>query len=156
MTTKSPPKKPGLGAALAASVESERQSSDERFAKAERLHQLAAGDTPIAQKSPPDQNSSSTRPTRAPHDVRRNGGGESQPPAAPTVHEKVIRDTFTFPPSDHKRIKEIIKEGLQSAFQVNKSEVIRAGLIALQELPTEKRHSLLRSVEKMKPGRPIE
>jgi uracil-DNA glycosylase len=32
---------------------------------------------------------------------------------------------------------------------------VRAGLIALQQLPAGKRHALLASVEKMKPGRPV-
>lgn len=157
MTTKSPPKRPGLGAALAATVENEMRSSDDRFAKAERLHQLAAGNTEFVQEQAPQPDSAeNSRPTRAPQDARRRGGGESRPPTAAVVHEKVIRDTFTFPPSDHKRIKAIITEGLQAAIQVNKSEVIRAGLIALQELSVEKRNSLLQSVEKMKPGRPVE
>jgi hypothetical protein len=156
MTTKAPSQKPGLGAALAATIASERQSSDDRFAKAERLHRLAAGNPDVAQEETPPPAPANPRPTRAPQDTRRSGGGESRPPTPPVVHEKVIRDTFTFPPSDHKRIKAVIQEGLQAAIQVNKSEVIRAGLIALQELSAEKRRALLASVEKMKPGRPAE
>lgn len=155
MTPKSPPKNSGLGAALAATIESERKSSDDRFSKAERLHQLAAGDTEIAQEPSSAPINTNTRPTRAPQDAKRSGGGESHPPKPSIVHEKVIKDTFTFPASDHLRIKEIIQESLESAIQVNKSEVIRAGLIALQDLSAEKRHTLLQSVEKLKRGRPV-
>jgi hypothetical protein len=154
MTTKSP--KPGLGVALAATIESEKKSSDDRFAKAERLHRLAAASPETAPEPAPKSDPMSPRPTRAPQDTQRSGGGEPPSPAPPAVHEKVVRDTFTFPPGDHRRIRAIIKDSLQAAIQVNKSEVIRAGLLALQGLSTEKRHALLQSVEKMKPGRPVE
>lgn len=33
--------------------------------------------------------------------------------------------------------------------------MVRAGLIALQQLPADKRHALFASVEKMKSGRPV-
>jgi hypothetical protein len=72
------------------------------------------------------------------------------------AQEKVVRDAFSFPPADHARIKAIVQDALKSALAVNKSEVVRAGLIALQQLPAVKRHALLASVEKMKPGRPVE
>jgi hypothetical protein len=159
MTIQTSPLKRGLGAALAASVADEKKSTEDRFAKAERLHQLtvtAPAVTPeqLAKPLPP-----SPQPTRAPQDVRSehsDGGGGAPAIKPPVIHEKVIRDTFTFPPSDHQRIKAIVQEGLQSALSINKSEVIRAGLIALQELPADKRRALLASVEKMQPGRPVE
>jgi hypothetical protein len=156
MTIKQSSPKLGLGAALAATIAHEKKDTDDRFAKAERLHQLAAAAPVITPEQLAKPGVPSSRTTRAPQDAKPYGAGESPVPKLPVVHEKVIRDTFTFPPSDHKRINDIIKGGLLAAIQINKSEVIRAGLIALQQLPADKRHALLESVEKMKPGRPVE
>ena len=58
------------------------------------------------------------------------------------------------PPKDYKRISDIQHEALQSAIQVNKSEIIRAGLISLQKLTENQRNQILLSLEKVKPGRP--
>lgn len=158
MTSKTSSGKTGLGAALAATIADEKKSNDDRFAKAERLLKLSAAPPAELSEKPPVRQPEPAilRPTRAPQDHRANGGGESLPAAVPVAHEKVIRDTFTFPPADHQRIKGFIKESLQAAIQINKSEVIRAGLLALQGLSPDQRFALLESVEKMKPGRPVE
>lgn len=160
MTLKHSPLKRGLGAALAASIADEKKSSEDRFAKAERLHQLAAGSPTVTPEQLAKPLPSPIKHTHAPQDAVPKWVGEPTPAPAPTplpvVHDKVIRDTFTFPPADHQRIAAIIQAGLESALSVNKSEVVRAGLIALQQLPADKRRALLESVEKLKPGRPVE
>ena len=155
MTLKSASARSGLGAALAASLADEKQSTADRFAKAERLHQLAAADAVIT----PEQlakPAAPARPTRAPREHSEAATEPALPAAATVAQEKVVRDAFSFPPADHARIKAIVQDALKSALAVNKSEVVRAGLIALQQLPADKRHALLASVEKMKPGRPVE
>ena len=157
MTLRTASARPGLAAALAASLADEKQSTADRFAKAERLHQLAAADAVIT----PEQLAKPAAPAvarPAPAPVAKAAAPlEPAPPAAaPVAQEKVVRDAFSFPPADHARIKAIVQDALKSALAVNKSEVVRAGLIALQQLPADKRHALLASVEKMKPGRPIE
>jgi hypothetical protein len=156
MTFKATSARPGLGAALAASVAGEQRSTADRFAKAERLHQLAAGAVlppePLPQPALPPAALAARVPQHRPAPP-----AEPAPPAIKAVaHEKVIRDAFSFPAADHARIKAIIQGALKSALAVNKSEVVRAGLLALQQLPPDKRHALLASVEKMKPGRPAE
>lgn len=157
MTLRSASARPGLAAALAASLADEKKSTADRFAKAERLHQLAAADAVIT----PEQLAKPLPPAAArtapPPPVKAAAPVEPAPPATVTVaHEKVVRDAFSFPTADHARIKAIIQDALKAALAINKSEVVRAGLIALQQLPLEKRHALLASVEKMKPGRPAE
>jgi|APTNR8051073442_1049403.scaffolds.fasta_scaffold00282_15 hypothetical protein len=154
MTLKSASARSGLGAALAASLADEKQSTAERFAKAERLHQLAAGAGVIPEQLA--KPAAPARPTRAPREHSEAATEPALPAAATVAQEKVVRDAFSFPPADHARIKAIVQDALKSALAVNKSEVVRAGLIALQQLPADKRHALLASVEKMKPGRPVE
>ncbi|MDX1539760.1 MAG: hypothetical protein R3349_00010 [Geminicoccaceae bacterium] len=117
-----------LGAALAATVEHERERVEDRFAKAERLFGA----------EPP-----------APEAARAGAAEATAPP-----REKVVRDTFSFPERDHRRIAEISDAALNAAIRVNKSEIVRAGLIALQGMTAEARDELLRSVEHLKTGRP--
>ncbi len=143
MTLKSASARSGLGAALAASLADEKQSTAERFAKAERLHQLAAGAGVIPEQLA--KPAAPARPTRAPREHSEAATEPALPAAATVAQEKVVRDAFSFPPADHARIKAIVQDALKSAL-----------LIALQQLPADKRHALLASVEKMKPGRPVE
>lgn len=121
-----PAQKRSLGAALAATVEHERERVEDRFAKAERLF----GPGPL-------------EPGRA------GGAAGAGPP-----REKVVRDTFSFPERDHRRLAELADAALNAAIRVNKSEIVRAGLIALQAMSAEARNELLRSVEHIKTGRP--
>lgn len=140
-------KRPGLGAALATSLRDEKQSIDQRFHRAESLFQ--------EKEKQQEESVSDIVPDQPP---RVPVSPEKPAPVAakkPPVQEKVKRDTFTFPPKDYQRISEIQKDCLRAAIQVTKSEVVRAGLIALQELSPEQRHQLLQSVEKVKPGRPV-
>lgn len=149
MTTKTKTtKKSGLGAALMASIQDEQKSIDKRFEIAETLIQKKEQGTAAIQ-TPDDSASGQTEsaPEQKPEPSK-------QQPKKPPV-EKVIRDTFTMPPSDYQRIAEVRKECLYAAIEINKSEVVRAGLIALQELPEKKRHEILKSIERMKPGRPV-
>ena len=68
--------------------------------------------------------------------------------------EKVIRDAFTFPESDHKLIGDLKKNGLKLEVQLNKSEIVRAGLHVLNELPKDKLKAVFVDIEKIKTGRP--
>ena len=68
--------------------------------------------------------------------------------------EKVIRDAFTFPESDHKLIGDLKKNGLKLEVQLNKSEIVRAGLHVLSELSKDKLKAVFVDIEKIKTGRP--
>ncbi len=137
-------KKRELGAALADSMTAEQQSIDERFKRAEAL---------LQEKAPPQAND---RSAEASASARAEAAPQRAGKVTPSPHkpEKVVRVTFTMPPHDYQRIADLQQEGLQAALSLNKSEVIRAGLIALQALPAKKRLEILQSVEKIKPGRP--
>jgi hypothetical protein len=68
--------------------------------------------------------------------------------------ERVIRDSFTLPSSDYELISTIRKRCLKAGVSVTKSEVMRAGLHALQELPNQDLLEVFKGLAKIKTGRP--
>lgn len=137
MTTRpTPSKKPALGAALAASIASEARSVEDRFAKADKLF---GG----AQAQP-----SGSEPEVTP------SAGEGRAPTPPP-RERVVRDSFSFPPHDHQRIDALLSDVLRHGIRSNKSEIVRAGLIAFEQLPADQRNQIVQGLEKPKQGRPV-
>lgn len=67
---------------------------------------------------------------------------------------KVVRDSFTMPQAEYLKIAEIKALCLKGGLQVKKSEVLRAGLIALSSLSAAQVKRALAGVEKIKAGRP--
>ncbi len=68
--------------------------------------------------------------------------------------EKVIRDTFTIPSKEYKLIGFCKERLLKKGFNINKSELIRAGLILLNKLSDEELLQSCKQIEKVKTGRP--
>ena len=67
---------------------------------------------------------------------------------------RVIRDSFTIPASDYELIDTIRKRCLKSAVSVTKSEILRAGLIALAEMKTADLLDVINRLAKVRTGRP--
>ena len=67
---------------------------------------------------------------------------------------KVVRDSFTMPQSEYQKITEIKEIGLKAGLQVKKSEVLRAGVIALCAMNEAQLKIALSSLDKIKTGRP--
>jgi len=67
--------------------------------------------------------------------------------------EKVIRDSFTLPYDDYQLIELIKDRALKASVSVNKSEVVRAGLLALQSMSEKDLLIALNSLTKIKSGR---
>lgn len=136
-------KKPSaLGNALAATLASEARSVEDRFAKADKL--FGGGDgSATAAATAPIQEAATANPKPAEE-------GRVQP-----TREKVIRDSFSFPPQEHQQIDALLSDVLRQGIRSNKSEIVRAGLVALQNLSSEERHQIIQSLEKPKPGRPV-
>lgn len=67
--------------------------------------------------------------------------------------DKVIRDSFTLPYDDYQLIELIKDRALKASVSVNKSEVIRAGLLALQSMSEKDLLIALNSITKIKSGR---
>lgn len=67
---------------------------------------------------------------------------------------KVVRDSFTMPQADYELIKLLKKRSLKSGIETNKSEILRAGLMALNQMTEDDFLNKIETVEKVKTGRP--
>ena len=67
---------------------------------------------------------------------------------------KVIRDSFTIPENDYGLIKVLKQKCLALGIHVKKSELLRAGLHALNNMNDKNLSGLIDSIEKIKTGRP--
>lgn len=68
--------------------------------------------------------------------------------------KKVVRDSFTFPVEDINLIGELKNRSLKCAINATKSEIIRAGLHALNAMSDKELVKILQTLEKVKTGRP--
>jgi hypothetical protein len=69
---------------------------------------------------------------------------------------KLIRDSFTMPEFDYARIKTLKTRLLSAGMEAKKSEVLRAGLLALEGLSDNQLQKIVKQVERIKTGRPSE
>jgi len=122
------PKK-DIRSALRSSLSVEEKSVQDRFEKAETL----LGDNKGEDKR--DISSGKTK-TRPPEKI------------------KVVRDSFTMPQTDYELITALKKRSLESGIQTTKSEILRAGLLALNQMTNVEFISKIETVEKIKTGRP--
>ncbi|MDM7948570.1 hypothetical protein [Hydrogenophaga sp.] len=67
---------------------------------------------------------------------------------------KMVRDSFTFPEAEHKRLVEMKKRLIALGTDVKKGELVRAGLELLAALDNQKLLKAVATVEKLKTGRP--
>lgn len=85
--------------------------------------------------------------------------GESTPEKSPKKKKnespKVVRDSFSFPKSDYRKISELKAKCLTMDLQAKKSEILRAGLLLLETLSDEELKLAIGKVENLKTGRPL-
>lgn len=67
---------------------------------------------------------------------------------------KMVRDSFTFPETEHKRLVEMKKRLIALGTEVKKGELVRAGLEMLASLDKLQLAKAVADVEKLKTGRP--
>ena len=86
----------------------------------------------------------------------RTGSQAALRSAAPATRKlgKVIRDSFTMPVADHELIGVLKKRCIGLGIAIKKSELLRAGLAALDRLPDESLAQVAAAVESVKTGRP--
>jgi hypothetical protein len=68
--------------------------------------------------------------------------------------EKVIRDSFTMPVADYELLGVLKRRCIGLGVAIKKSELLRAGLAALERLPDESLAGMVAAVESVKTGRP--
>jgi hypothetical protein len=76
-----------------------------------------------------------------------------KPPQRPQK-VKMVRDSFTFPDVEHKRLVETKKRLIALGTEVKKGELVRAGLELLAALDNQKLLKAVAAVDKLKTGRP--
>ena len=77
-----------------------------------------------------------------------------EPKAVKKPKLKVVRDSFTMPQNEYQKIAHIKEIGLKAGLQVKKSEVLRAGVIALCAMDETQLKRALAGLDKIKTGRP--
>jgi hypothetical protein len=68
--------------------------------------------------------------------------------------QKLVRDSFTLPESDHELIKQCKKTAIAAGRETKKSEVIRAAIRAFSSLPTTAQLAAYASLQSIAVGRP--
>lgn len=116
--------KKSIKSALSDSLKAESDSVTERFKKADSVFLNKEAET----------NNHYSAPVEAP--------------------KKVVRDSFTFPVEDIELIRDLMSRCLNSALSTNKSEIIRAGLHVLSEMTDDELVEAVKSLERVKTGRP--
>jgi hypothetical protein len=85
---------------------------------------------------------------------RQPAGKSKEKDNGSTKVDKVIRDSFTMPASDYESITRIKQRAMKAGIGTNKSEILRAGLAALDTMPEKEFLKLFKGLPKVKPGRP--
>ena len=67
---------------------------------------------------------------------------------------KLIRDSFTIPEDEYKKIRQLKARGLEYGLELKKSELLRAGLAALEAMDRKQFEEIASKVERLKTGRP--
>lgn len=69
---------------------------------------------------------------------------------------KLVRDSFTMPEFDYVRIKALKARLLNAGMEIKKSEILRAGLLALENMSDTQLQAFAEQVERIKTGRPAQ
>ncbi len=86
--------------------------------------------------------------------AKKPSNGAAPQADKPPKKPKVVRDSFTMPEHDYGKLAELKRKCLAGGVQVKKSELLRAGLLALEALSEKRLLSVVAQVEAIKTGRP--
>jgi hypothetical protein len=87
--------------------------------------------------------------------VKRVAKGSAPASAKPVkVKLKLVRDSFTMPQTDFELIDVLKQRALGFRHPAKKSELLRAGLQVLADLPPAQLEAALSRIPSLKPGRP--
>lgn len=137
-------------AAAAKAAKAENPDKADKATKADRalkpLQPLQSSESAVTPKP-----SKAAKPAKVEKSPKGEKPAKSEKPAR---KEKLVRDSFTMPESDFKLIASVKQRALQFQHAAKKSEVLRAGLMALQGLSEPQLRALLESLPVIKTGRP--
>jgi Arc/MetJ-type ribon-helix-helix transcriptional regulator len=143
-------------ATLTATVQAERDAKRGQVPRYDRFAKADAALSPLVASKDVDASENAV-PEQRPHPLVDAGASRvdiGEDPSLPEVRSlKVIRETFSLPPNDAELIGQLREKCLTVGIYISKSELIRAGLHALQALSIENLRSTVLSVEKLPVGR---
>lgn len=67
---------------------------------------------------------------------------------------KLVRDSFTIPAREYGAIDSLKQRYLENGIEMKKSEILRAGLLALSSMNNDELAAVADRVVRIKPGRP--
>lgn len=70
------------------------------------------------------------------------------------ANDRLVRDSFTIPAREYLAIDELKQRYLEHGINMKKSEILRAGLLALSSMDRDELAAVAERVERIKPGRP--
>ena len=68
------------------------------------------------------------------------------------VPERVVKDSFTFPPEEHALLEDLVTRSLRSGRRLGKSAILRAGLKLLAQLDDDAFTQALSGIEEVRRG----
>lgn len=71
-----------------------------------------------------------------------------------TDNDRLVRDSFTIPATEYAAIEVLKQRYLERGIPLKKSEILRAGLLALNAMDGDDLVAIAERVERIKPGRP--
>jgi len=93
-----------------------------------------------------------------PKDKRKNksakGADRNRHEGKELKRPKVVRDSFTMPEDDYRKIKQLKARCLKEGVSIKKGELLRAGLHALEKMNKRQLLEILNNIERVKTGRP--
>ena len=96
----------------------------------------------------------SDRVTELKSDASGDAGPASAGKGSKPLKSKLVRDSYTIPRGEYAAIAQLKKRALTMARSAKKSELLRAGLMALSAMPDQHLLSALEAVPGLKTGRP--
>ena len=147
--------KKSMASALSASLKAEDRAVKDRFERAEAL----LGDEKAELQREKDTKRTAHGGERGfempePSSPPVSSPSEPEPERKSKKRQQTVRDNFTFPQNDYELIASLKERCLQQAVSVSKSEIIRAGLHALESMSDPELLELIENLEKLKTGRP--
>lgn len=101
---------------------------------------------------PPQAKGTVAKPEKVPTPVPVKPAKSAKP--AKPAKQKMIRDSFTLPENDYANLNLLKAKCLENGVEIKKSELIRAGLVALTKMSTATLVKTVSAVERLKTGRP--
>lgn len=143
-------------ATLAATVQAERDAKRGHVPRYDRFAKADAVLSPLVSSNDIDSKQNNALLERPPMPIDAVPGpidGSEDSSLAEVRSLKVVRETFSLPPQDVELIGQLREKCLAAGIYVSKSELVRAGLHALNILSVEVLRSTVSGVEKLPVGR---